>query len=121
MGVEIEGGSADRQCPWWPVQPDNFMETLLYLLYQLAGMAPMIPLDGEDKPPKYPTIFNSADVAVITKTDLAIAVEFDWKTACGNIQAVRPGLGIFRVSAKSGEGLPEWRAFLENQGDRTRE
>ncbi len=33
--------------------------------------------EGEDKPLKYPTIFNSADVAVITKMDLAVAVEFD--------------------------------------------
>ena len=72
--------------------------------------------EGEDKPLKYPTIFNSADVAVIAKTDLAAAVEFDWKTACGNIQAVRPGLEIFKVSAKTGEGLPEWREFLESRG-----
>ena len=71
--------------------------------------------EGEDKPLKYPTIFNSADIAVITKTDLAAAVEFDWKTACGNIQAVRPGLEIFNVSAKTGEGLPEWRAFVKNR------
>src|SRR6202451_2994398 len=34
--------------------------------------------EGEDKPLKYPTIFNSADVAVVTKMDLAAAVEFDW-------------------------------------------
>src|SRR6201998_76810 len=36
--------------PGCPVQPDNFMETLLYLLYQAAGLAPMIPLDGEGRP-----------------------------------------------------------------------
>ncbi|MDQ2949730.1 MAG: hydrogenase nickel incorporation protein HypB [Acidobacteriota bacterium] len=71
--------------------------------------------EGEDKPLKYPTIFNSADTAVITKTDLATAVEFDWNTARDNIQAVCPGLEIFRVSAKSGEGLPEWRSFLESK------
>src|SRR5215470_12807274 len=41
--------------------------------------------EGEDKPLKYPTIFNSADVAVITKTDLAAAVEFDWQAATANI------------------------------------
>src|SRR5580692_4084324 len=42
--------------------------------------------EGEDKPLKYPTIFNSADVAVITKIDLAEAVEFDWALAERNIQ-----------------------------------
>src|ERR1700680_3894201 len=41
--------------------------------------------EGEDKPLKYPTIFNTADVAVITKTDLAEAVQFDWALAERNI------------------------------------
>lgn len=77
--------------------------------------------EGEDKPLKYPTIFNSADTAVITKTDLAAAVEFDWNSARDNIHAVRPGLEIFRVSAKTGAGLPEWLAFVESKrGDNRR-
>jgi hydrogenase nickel incorporation protein HypB len=69
--------------------------------------------EGEDKPLKYPTIFNSADIAVITKTDLADAVEFDWEAARGNIQAVRPGMEIVRVSAKTGEGLSEFITLLD--------
>jgi hydrogenase nickel incorporation protein HypB len=68
--------------------------------------------EGEDKPLKYPTIFNSADVAVITKVDLAAAVEFDWAAAEGNIQRVRPGMQVMKVSAKSGEGMREWLEFL---------
>jgi hydrogenase nickel incorporation protein HypB len=68
--------------------------------------------EGEDKPLKYPTIFTSADVAVITKTDLATAAEFDWQTAQNNIQAVRPGMRVMRVSAKTGEGMDEWIRFL---------
>ncbi|MDQ6707515.1 MAG: hydrogenase nickel incorporation protein HypB [Acidobacteriota bacterium] len=71
--------------------------------------------EGEDKPLKYPTIFNSADSAVITKMDLAAAVEFEWNAARRNIQAVRPGLEIFKVSAKTGEGMPAWVAFLESR------
>lgn len=70
--------------------------------------------EGEDKPLKYPTIFNSADVAVITKIDLAEAVEFDWRTATANIHAVRPGMGILAVSAKTGKGMEEWLAFIES-------
>src|SRR6202162_1718566 len=61
--------------------------------------------EGEDKPLKYPTIFNTADVAVITKTDLAEAVQFDWALAERNIQLVRPSMQILKVSAKTGEGL----------------
>jgi hydrogenase nickel incorporation protein HypB len=68
--------------------------------------------EGEDKPLKYPTIFNSADVAVVTKFDLAAAVEFSWKTAYDNIQAVRPGMPVLKVSAKTGEGIGEYLRFL---------
>ena len=68
--------------------------------------------EGEDKPLKYPTIFNSADVAVITKMDLATAVEFDEASMTANIQAVRPGMHQFTVSAKTGVGLPEFLEFL---------
>ncbi len=68
--------------------------------------------EGEDKPLKYPTIFNSADTAVVTKVDLAEAVEFSWETAYNNIQAVRPGMPVFRLSAKTGEGMDEYLKFL---------
>jgi hydrogenase nickel incorporation protein HypB len=68
--------------------------------------------EGEDKPLKYPTIFNSADVAIVTKVDLAAAVEFSWESAYNNIQAVRPGMSVFRVSAKTGEGIEEYLGFL---------
>ncbi|MGH9538480.1 MAG: hydrogenase nickel incorporation protein HypB [Terriglobales bacterium] len=68
--------------------------------------------EGEDKPLKYPTIFNSADVAIVTKIDLADAVEFNWEAAYSNIQAVRPGMRVFRVSAKTGAGMEEYIAFL---------
>ncbi len=68
--------------------------------------------EGEDKPLKYPTIFNSADVAVITKSDLAEAVEFDAEATRRNIQAVRPGMRVFQLSAKTGEGVQEYLGFL---------
>jgi hydrogenase nickel incorporation protein HypB len=69
--------------------------------------------EGEDKPLKYPTIFNTADVAILTKIDLAAAVEFDRAAAHGSIQSVRPGMQVFEVSAKHGEGMEEWLRFLE--------
>lgn len=64
--------------------------------------------EGEDKPLKYPTIFNTSDIAVITKTDLAQAVEFDWDTAKRNIEAVRPGMEVITISSKTGEGIDRW-------------
>src|SRR5262249_15694074 len=64
--------------------------------------------EGKDNPLKYPTIFNTADIAVITKIDLAAAVEFDVKAAHRNIQTVRPGMRVIEVSAKTGTGLENW-------------
>jgi hydrogenase nickel incorporation protein HypB len=68
--------------------------------------------EGEDKPLKYPTIFNSADVAVVTKLDLGEAVEFSWQTAYQNIQSVRPGMPVLKLSAKTGAGMDEYLSFL---------
>lgn len=70
--------------------------------------------EGEDKPLKYPTIFNSADVAVVTKMDLAAAVEFDFTIACANVQRVRPGMEILTVSAKTGLGMDRWVEMLRS-------
>jgi hydrogenase nickel incorporation protein HypB len=71
--------------------------------------------EGEDKPLKYPTIFNTSDVAVITKMDLAMAVEFDETAAKSNIQFVRPGMQVLEVSAKTGEGMDAWLRFQLSQ------
>jgi hydrogenase nickel incorporation protein HypB len=71
--------------------------------------------EGEDKPLKYPTIFNSSDMAVITKIDLAEAAEFDKAAFHRNIQAIRPGMTVLGVSAKTGEGMPGWLDFITSR------
>jgi hydrogenase nickel incorporation protein HypB len=68
--------------------------------------------EGEDKPLKYPTIFNTADLAVITKIDLADAVEFRRDDAYHNIGEVRPGMEVLEVSARSGAGMERWLTRL---------
>jgi hydrogenase nickel incorporation protein HypB len=70
--------------------------------------------EGEDKPLKYPTVFNTADVVVVTKLDLAAAVEFDAAALCRNVQAVRPGTEVFEVSARTGAGVDRWLDFLRS-------
>ncbi|MGH9717852.1 MAG: hydrogenase nickel incorporation protein HypB [Candidatus Acidiferrales bacterium] len=70
--------------------------------------------EGEDKPLKYPTIFNSADVAIVTKIDLAAAVEFDAAAAHRHIESVRPGMAVLHVSTKSGQGIGSLVEFLES-------
>jgi hydrogenase nickel incorporation protein HypB len=76
--------------------------------------------EGEDKPLKYPTIFNSADIAIVTKLDLAAAVEYDRRAAYGNIQSVRPGMQVLALSAKSGEGMDDFLTFLTSHLDHRR-
>jgi hydrogenase nickel incorporation protein HypB len=68
--------------------------------------------EGEDKPLKYPVIFNTSDVAILTKMDLAEAVEFDFAAAAANIHRVRPGMDILTLSSKTGAGMDDWLRFL---------
>lgn len=76
--------------------------------------------EGEDKPQKYPPLFNSADLVVITKIDLAEAVEFDRAAAYASIHAVCPGVTILETSAKKGQGMGEWLDYLlQERGKRT--
>jgi hydrogenase nickel incorporation protein HypB len=69
--------------------------------------------EGEDKPLKYPTIFNTADVAVLSKIDLAEVVGFDREAALQSVQAVRPGMRTIALSARTGEGMNDYLALLE--------
>ncbi|MFE1409611.1 hydrogenase nickel incorporation protein HypB [Streptomyces sp. NPDC058746] len=60
--------------------------------------------EGEDKPLKYPTAFGTAHLVVVTKTDIARAVEFDEAAFRANVQQVNPGVEVVLTSAKAGEG-----------------
>jgi hydrogenase nickel incorporation protein HypB len=68
--------------------------------------------EGEDKPLKYPGLFNSSDAAVITKIDLSEPCGFDRDLALKNINEIRPGIRIFETSAKTGDGMEDWLAYV---------
>ncbi len=85
-----------------------------YDLGEQLRMVLMSVTEGEDKPLKYPTIFNTADVAVITKMDLAEAVDFDLAAARANIQTVRPGMHTIELSVKTREGIGDYLKFLHD-------
>lgn len=68
--------------------------------------------EGEDKPLKYPGLFNSADAAVITKIDIAEACAFNRDLAIHNISEIRPGIRIFETSARTGQGIDDWLEYL---------
>lgn len=71
--------------------------------------------EGEDKPLKYPTIFNTADAAVLTKMDLAGVLEFDRDAAVTAIHDVRPGLEVLDTSVRGEPGLDAWTGWLHAQ------
>jgi hydrogenase nickel incorporation protein HypB len=71
--------------------------------------------EGEDKPLKYPPIFQSAGVAVVTKMDLAQACDYDRDTAIANLRRVAANAPVFEISAKTGQGMDAWCDFLVRQ------
>lgn len=71
--------------------------------------------EGEDKPLKYPGLFNTSDVAILTKVDLAEVCEFDLPQALASIESVRPGMQVFETSAKRGRGMTQWIDYLKHQ------
>lgn len=68
--------------------------------------------EGEDKPLKYPPMFHSANVAVITKSDLAAAAGFNRDQALSNLRRVSHHAEIFELSARTGEGMDKWLDYL---------
>jgi hydrogenase nickel incorporation protein HypB len=76
--------------------------------------------EGDDKPLKYPTIFNTSDVAVLSKIDLLGSGDFDLDAARANIQAVRPGMEVLELSTRTGRGLDRWLESLTSRLSRLR-
>ncbi len=83
-----------------------------YDLGESIRVAMLSVTEGEDKPLKYPGLFNSADAAVITKIDLAIPCGFDRDLALKNINEIRPGIRVFETSSKTGAGMVMWLDYL---------
>jgi hydrogenase nickel incorporation protein HypB len=71
--------------------------------------------EGEDKPLKYPPMFQSAGVAVVSKLDLAAACDFNRDLVTTNLRRLAPKAQVFEVSAKTGQGMDAWCEFLIQQ------
>jgi len=68
--------------------------------------------EGEDKPVKYPTLFSSAKLAVVTKTDLLRHLDCDMPKLRGSVRKVNPGVFIFELSSKTSDGMDKWIEYL---------
>src|SRR6185436_6980003 len=64
--------------------------------------------EGEDKPLKYPPMFHSANVAVVTKSDLAVAAGFDREQTLANLKRISHHAQVFELSARTGAGMKAW-------------
>ena len=70
--------------------------------------------EGDDKPRKYPHMFSAADLIVINKTDLLPYVDFDVDRLTTDARAVRRGVEVLTLSARTGEHVDAWYAWLAN-------
>ncbi len=68
--------------------------------------------EGEEKPLKYPVMFRAAEVVVVNKIDLLPHLDFDLDRFLSNLHAVNPTARVILTSARSGEGVDEWCAWL---------
>jgi hydrogenase nickel incorporation protein HypB len=71
--------------------------------------------EGEDKPLKYPDMFAAADLMLLNKSDLLPYLDFDMESCMTAAKRVNPGIRILTVSARTGEGLPAFYAWIEAQ------
>ena len=71
--------------------------------------------EGEDKPLKYPDMFHAADLMLLNKTDLLPHLDFDVEACIAYARRVNPDIEVIRVSARSGEGMDDWLAWIERR------
>lgn len=93
----------------------NLVCPAIYDLGQAANVVALSVTEGEDKPLKYPTMFNAADLVLITKTDLLpVLTNVRVSTIVENLARVMPHPAYILFSAQSGEGVPDWLTWLDD-------
>lgn len=115
VGSHLEGWDLDSLDLLVVENVGNLVCPTAYDLGEDTRVALLSVAEGEDKPLKYPQIFHSADVVVITKTDIAAAVEWDRGAAVAAITSVNPTAPIIETSARTGAGILELLTLLVNR------
>jgi len=93
----------------------NLVCPAIYDLGQAANVVALSITEGEDKPLKYPVMFQKADLVVITKVDLLPYLDFDMDALEDALARVMPDPKVLKVSARTGEGLEAWVGWLEEK------
>jgi len=123
-GCHLEADMAARglmelkPAPGSMVMIENVGNLVCPALFDLGERTKVVILsvtEGEDKPLKYPHMFQAAEVMLLNKIDLLPHVDFDVDQAIANAREVNPGIAVLSVSARSGEGLDAWYDWLRQQ------
>lgn len=93
----------------------NLICTASYPLGETIRVVMLGVSEGDDKPFKYPDIFQGADAVILNKYDLLPYVEFDRERFDRGIRALNPAMNVFEVSCKTGNGLPSWIEWLQGK------
>jgi hydrogenase nickel incorporation protein HypB len=93
----------------------NLVCPAIYDLGQAANVVVLSVTEGEDKPLKYPVMFKAADLVLLTKTDLVPHLDVDLAKLHDGLARVMPVPRAIELSARTGEGMEEWIAWLEEQ------
>lgn len=112
IGQHLQGWQLDAFDDLFIENIGNLVCTANYDLGESLRVVLLAVTEGEDKPLKYPAIFRSADVALLSKIDLVSACEFDVTCARQRLLAIQPELRILATSAKTGSGLKDWFDLL---------
>jgi hydrogenase nickel incorporation protein HypB len=100
------------------VMIENVGNLVCPALFDLGEGAKVVILsvtEGDDKPLKYPRMFRAADLMILNKIDLLPHVDFDVSRAIANAAQVNPAITALQVSARTGEGLAGWYAWLRRE------
>ena len=106
------------------VMIENVGNLVCPALFDLGERAKVVILsvtEGEDKPLKYPHMFRAAEIMILNKIDLLPHVDFDVARAIANARQVNPAITTLRLSARTGEGLEAWYAWLRREVSHVRE
>ena len=99
----------------------NLVCPALFDLGETAKVAILSVTEGEDKPIKYPHMFQASDLMLLNKIDLLPHLDFDVEACLAYAKEVNPNIEIIQLSAKTGEGMAEWYAWLDNQSAKVAE
>jgi len=93
----------------------NLVCPVVFDLGETRRVAVVSAAEGHDKPAKYPALFRTAQVTLLTKIDLIPYLDFDEAQFTRDVRRLNPEIPLLRVSCRTGEGLTEWTGWLLNQ------